>query len=176
MKNAVLVSLVILVVLFAIYQYDPTFFGLISQYDGFESGAGAMAKSNDQQKAGQNATPGATAAAATASNPNVAHPAAPAGQPGDLRRPLGRTGRSDHRTARQPHPQPGADRRAQGRVPPLRPHQGHAQRDLQRCERDGEASLHHPRVHQPGRRHHRDRKSTRLNSSHEWISRMPSSA
>src|ERR1044071_10093814 len=28
----------------------------------------------------------------------------------------------------------------------------------------------------PRRRRHPDRKSTRLNSSHEWISRMPSSA
>lgn len=74
MKNAVLVSLVILVVLFAIYQYDPTFFGLISQYDGFENGAGAMANSNDKQKAGQNATPGADVKAAVNSNPNVANP------------------------------------------------------------------------------------------------------
>lgn len=77
MKNAVLVSLVILVVLFAIYQYDPTFFGLISQYDGFENGAGKMADSNNSQKAGQNATPGAAVAASTASNPNVANPPAP---------------------------------------------------------------------------------------------------
>lgn len=49
MKNAIVVALVVAVVLFAVYQYDPTFFGLLSQYDGFED-AGAMKDSNDSKK------------------------------------------------------------------------------------------------------------------------------
>jgi hypothetical protein len=53
MKNVVLLALVVLVVLFAVYQYDPTFFGLISQYDGFED-----AKPSAETPVGHGATSG----------------------------------------------------------------------------------------------------------------------
>jgi hypothetical protein len=64
MKNVILVALVALVVLFAVYQYDPSFFGLFSVYDGFE----------DHGKAapGQNAVAGKEAADKTKANPNAA--------------------------------------------------------------------------------------------------------
>ncbi len=41
MKNAILVGLVAAVALFVVYQYDPTMFGLFSQYDGFQDAHGA---------------------------------------------------------------------------------------------------------------------------------------
>jgi hypothetical protein len=41
MKNAILVGLVAAVALFVVYQYDPTMFGLLSQYDGFQDAHGA---------------------------------------------------------------------------------------------------------------------------------------
>lgn len=49
MKNAIVVALVVAVALFAVYQYDPSFFGLFQQYDGFQD-AGAMKDSNDSKK------------------------------------------------------------------------------------------------------------------------------
>jgi hypothetical protein len=58
MKNAVLIALVVLVILFVIYQYDPSFFGIFSSYEGFAdsqsngSGPGKMAESSDSSKAG----------------------------------------------------------------------------------------------------------------------------
>lgn len=67
MKNVVLLALVVLVVLFAVYQYDPSMFGLFSQYDGFED-----AKPSAEQKPGQNATAGKDVADKTKSNPNKA--------------------------------------------------------------------------------------------------------
>lgn len=36
MKNVILIALVVLVVLFIVYQYDPTLFGLLSSRDGFQ--------------------------------------------------------------------------------------------------------------------------------------------
>lgn len=35
MKNAVLVALIVVVALFIVYQYDPTFFGLLGRREGF---------------------------------------------------------------------------------------------------------------------------------------------
>jgi hypothetical protein len=35
MKNAVLIALVVLVILFVVYQYDPSFFGLFGHREGF---------------------------------------------------------------------------------------------------------------------------------------------
>ncbi len=35
MKNVVLIALVVLVILFVVYQYDPTFFGLLGAREGF---------------------------------------------------------------------------------------------------------------------------------------------
>ena len=43
MKNAILVGLVAAVALFVVYQYDPTMFGIFSQYDGFQDAHGAAA-------------------------------------------------------------------------------------------------------------------------------------
>ena len=36
MKNAIVVALVVVVALFIVYQYDPSMFGLLNQYDGFQ--------------------------------------------------------------------------------------------------------------------------------------------
>lgn len=66
MKNVILVALVALVVLFAVYQYDPSFFGLFSQYDGFEDAA------HGDAKPGQNAADGKKSEDKTKGNPNVA--------------------------------------------------------------------------------------------------------
>lgn len=66
MKNAIVVALVVAVALFALYQYDPSFFGLLSQYDGFQD-AGAMKDSNDSKKdPGSHAASGAKQADANA--------------------------------------------------------------------------------------------------------------
>ena len=43
-------------------------------------------------------------------------------------------------------------------------------------KKDRKGLLHRYEVQEVGATSVRDRKSTRLNSSHEWISRMPSSA
>lgn len=47
MKNAVLVALIVLVALFIVYQYDPTFFGILGRREGFadapKAGNGAKA-------------------------------------------------------------------------------------------------------------------------------------
>lgn len=67
MKNVVLLALVVLVMLFAVYQYDPSFFGLLSQYDGFED-----AKPSAEQKPGQNANAGKDVADKNKANPNKA--------------------------------------------------------------------------------------------------------
>ena len=36
-KNAIVVSLIVLVGLFVVYQYDPTFFGLMRSFEGFKT-------------------------------------------------------------------------------------------------------------------------------------------
>ena len=82
MKNMVMIALVILVILFFIYQYDPSFFGLFSVYDGF---ADKAADAHGSQAAGQNAASGASQQAQNVANPSVAKPAqasaaTPAGQ------------------------------------------------------------------------------------------------
>ena len=40
MKNAVLIALVVLVILFVVYQYDPSLFGLLGSREGFADAAG----------------------------------------------------------------------------------------------------------------------------------------
>ena len=51
MKNTVLIALVVLVLLFVVYQYDPSFFGLLGAREGFQNGvmekAGSMASITD---------------------------------------------------------------------------------------------------------------------------------
>jgi hypothetical protein len=54
MKNAIVVALVLAVTLFIIYQYDPSFFGLI-QSDGFQD----MKDSHDSKKPDSHAASGA---------------------------------------------------------------------------------------------------------------------
>jgi hypothetical protein len=62
MKNTVLIALVVLIIVFIIYQYDPTFFGMFSSYEGFENDPKAAGKlANDAHgnlKAGQMAANG----------------------------------------------------------------------------------------------------------------------
>lgn len=63
MKNAVLIALVVLVVLFVLYQYDPTLMGLLRSNEGFEDvmkadGATPSGNANGAAQAGQNASPG----------------------------------------------------------------------------------------------------------------------
>jgi hypothetical protein len=64
MKNAVLIALVVLVILFVVYQYDPSFFGLFGSREGFANavtGAGGAYPSGSAHgnlKAGQMAANG----------------------------------------------------------------------------------------------------------------------
>ena len=62
MKNAVLIALVVLVILFVVYQYDPSFFGLFVS-EGFENvtkagGAVPSGSAHGNLKAGQMAANG----------------------------------------------------------------------------------------------------------------------
>jgi hypothetical protein len=56
MKNVVLIALVVLVILFVVYQYDPSFFGLLGSREGFEGSV--TGKSNSLAQAHGNAGPG----------------------------------------------------------------------------------------------------------------------
>jgi len=65
MKNVVLISLVVLVILFLVYQYDPTLFGLLGSREGFQdavtSAGGAVPSAKNaggSEKAGQMAANG----------------------------------------------------------------------------------------------------------------------
>jgi hypothetical protein len=63
MKNAVLIALVILVILFVVYQYDPSFFGLFGRGEGFQDvtkagGAVPSGSAHGNLKAGQMASNG----------------------------------------------------------------------------------------------------------------------
>ena len=69
MKNAIVVALVVAVALFVVYQYDPSFFGLLQQYDGFQD-AGAMKDSNASQTPGSHAASGAGQAKQNAQKDN----------------------------------------------------------------------------------------------------------
>jgi hypothetical protein len=66
MKNVVLIALVVLVILFVVYQYDPTFFGLLGSREGFA----------DVMKAG-GAIPNGKAHGAAPPGNGVASPGAP---------------------------------------------------------------------------------------------------
>jgi hypothetical protein len=56
MKNVVLIALVVLVILFVVYQYDPSFFGLFGRREGFTSdvmaSAGKLSSAHGDKKAG----------------------------------------------------------------------------------------------------------------------------
>jgi hypothetical protein len=63
MKNAVLIALVVLVILFVVYQYDPSFFGIFGRHEGFENvmkanGAVPSGSAHGSLKAGQMAANG----------------------------------------------------------------------------------------------------------------------
>ena len=55
MKNAIVVSLVVAVALFIVYQNDPSLFGLIPSFDGFQD----MKDSHNSKQAGSHAASGA---------------------------------------------------------------------------------------------------------------------
>ena len=63
MKNVVLTALVLLVIVFVIYQFDPTFFGLFGRREGFQNvtqagGAAPSGNAHGNLKAGQMASNG----------------------------------------------------------------------------------------------------------------------
>lgn len=63
MKNVVLIALVVLVILFVVHQYDPSFFGLFGRREGFENvmkagGAMPSGSAHGALKAGQMAANG----------------------------------------------------------------------------------------------------------------------
>ena len=63
MKNVVLIALVVLVILFVVYQYDPSFFGLFGSREGFADvmkagGATPSGSAHGNLKAGQMAANG----------------------------------------------------------------------------------------------------------------------
>jgi hypothetical protein len=63
MKNVVLIALVVLVILFVVYQYDPSFFGLFGYREGFEAvtkagGAVPSGSAHGSEKAGEMAANG----------------------------------------------------------------------------------------------------------------------
>lgn len=63
MKNVVLIALVVLILLFVVYQYDSSLFGLLGSHEGFESmkngkGPGPLANSSDSSQAGMNKSNG----------------------------------------------------------------------------------------------------------------------
>ncbi len=75
MKNVVLIALVVLVILFVVYQYDPTFFGLLGAREGFEGSvtgkANSLANSSDSSLAGKLAANGKATGAMNASAATV---------------------------------------------------------------------------------------------------------
>lgn len=63
MKNVVLIALVVLIILFVVYQFDPSFFGLFGRSEGFEdvmkaNGAVPSGSAHGNLKAGQMASNG----------------------------------------------------------------------------------------------------------------------
>jgi hypothetical protein len=82
MKNAVLIALVVLVILFVVYQYDSSLFGLLGSREGFEDAKvtkGTMANAHGNEKAGQLASPGMPQMNQNANTPSVN--AVPPGNP-----------------------------------------------------------------------------------------------
>jgi hypothetical protein len=76
MKNVVLIALVVLVILFVVYQYDPSFFGLFGAREGFENvtkagGAQPSGNAHGNLKAGQMAANGKAQMAQNSNAPTV---------------------------------------------------------------------------------------------------------
>ena len=76
MKNAVLIALVVLVILFVIYQYDPSFFGLFGAREGFQNEVTSAGSAVPSGNAGGNLKAGQMAAngkAQQAQNAGASH-------------------------------------------------------------------------------------------------------
>ena len=77
MKNVVLIALVVLVILFVVYQYDPSFFGLLRSSEGFVNdvtkagGVIPSANAHGNLKAGQMASNGKAEMAQNANTASV---------------------------------------------------------------------------------------------------------
>lgn len=69
MKNAVVIGLILLVTIFVIYQYDPTFFGIFRLHEGFDSPK--MNNPNYKQGPAPGASPGAPQSRMTAGAKSV---------------------------------------------------------------------------------------------------------
>ena len=70
-RSITLGAFALILVLVGYYLVDPTFFGLLSRYDGFADKPTLSANSNSKQPAGMNEMPGAPQEAAVLANPNV---------------------------------------------------------------------------------------------------------
>lgn len=53
MKNVVLIALVVLVIVFVLYQYDSSLCGLLNTYQGFEDVKGASEKMDEREQKGK---------------------------------------------------------------------------------------------------------------------------
>jgi hypothetical protein len=73
MKNVVLIALVVLVVLFVVYQYDPTVFGIFEGYEDVMQADGAVPSGDalGAEAAGQGASPGVATEKNVKANPNI---------------------------------------------------------------------------------------------------------
>jgi hypothetical protein len=71
MKNVVLIALVVLVIVFVVYQYDPSLFGLLGSCEGFEDKVmkGKEANPNYSQGPAPGASPGAPQQKANSASP-----------------------------------------------------------------------------------------------------------
>ena len=76
MKNVVVIGLIVLVTIFVVYQYDPSFFGLMGRREGFDSPK--MNDPNYKQGPAPGASPGAPQAKQNADAKSVSKP-----MPGD---------------------------------------------------------------------------------------------
>lgn len=70
-RSITLGAFALILVLVGYYLVDPTFFGLLSRYDGFADKPTLSANSNSKQPAGMNEMAGAPQEAAVLANPNV---------------------------------------------------------------------------------------------------------
>ena len=85
MKNVVLIALVVLIILFVVHQYDPSFFGLFGSREGFTNGvtnangASPSGNAHGNLKAGQMAANGKKEMFLNSTGPNVNNGAKNAG-------------------------------------------------------------------------------------------------
>jgi len=72
MKNVVLIALVVLVIVFVLYQYDSSLCGLLNTYQGFEDLGASEKMDEDEQKGGAEGFAAAKAAKAAKKDVKVA--------------------------------------------------------------------------------------------------------